>query len=708
MKKLLFLAFAFCFCQVLIGQDIYKAIEDNDQSLVTQILKKNPDLLNAKNPPGQTPLWKAAEKGRLEIARALLILGADPAIGDNENTLPVHIAAKGGNTELFDLLLSKGFDINIKDDGGITPLFYAIESRDPNMVKHVIEKGGSVKSKTNREWPVMLYGVIFGPLETVQILIDNKADVNAKNENGWAPMHSAASFGRTDIAKLLFEKGADIHAESNDGTTPLMAALNPNCYDVAAFLISQGADVNHTGTGGNTAFINVAGRGTVSIAELLLKHGTDINAQNEFGQSALTVCAWSRNPDAMSKFLIINGVEINPKERTAYTPLHNAARQGHLALVENLVHSGAQVNRLDEDGYTPLNFAIINKNPDIVKYLVDHGAFLNMQDNVLGNTELHLAATRGCPEIVGFLLKNGADVTLKNNEGKTALDLAWFYGHKDIAYTLLSNGADDKQLASLVNTPDLLAQPIQQGEASVWFLGHSGWAVKTKNNFLIFDYFINPRTKAPQDSCLASGYIKPEELKDLKVTVFSSHSHNDHYSKEYFTWKETIPDIEYVMCFRPADTDADYTFIPIHEEQTVRDMKISTVKSTDLDGAFLVEVDGLVIFHSGDLANREEELMEAFTEEVDLVASNKLPVDILFAPIRGCGLGLPPHVKKGIEYMVEAIQPKVLVPMHAGDFTLEYKKFADELTITNHRTIMKWVSAKGDHFIYKDEKLASN
>lgn len=100
--------------------------------------------------------------------------------------------------------------------------------------------------------------------------------------------------------------------------------------------------------------------------------------------------------------------------------------------------------------------------------------------------------------------------------------------------------------------------------------------------------------------------------------------------------------------------------------------------------------------------------MKAFTEEVDLVASNNLPVDILFAPIRGCGLGLHPHVKTGVEYMVEVIQPKMFVPMNAWDFTLENKKFADELTIKNHRTKTKWVSAKGDHFTYKDEKLASN
>jgi len=708
MKKLICLAVAVCFCHLLVAQDIYTAIGDGDMNKVQKILQEKPDLLNAQNPPGQTPLWNAAESGNLEIAQALLQLGADPAIGDNEHTLPFHIAAKGGNIELFDLLLSKGFDINVKDDGGVTPIFYAIEGRHPEMVKHVIKKGGSVKAKTNREWPVMLYAAIYGPIETVQILLDNKADINAKNENGWVPLHTASSFGRTDIAKLLVEKGAVVDAETNDGLTPLMAAMNPNCYDVADFLISKGADVNHVTSFGNTALMNVATRGTVSIAELLLEHGVDINAENQNGENALAVCAWARDPDPISKFLIMNGAEVNPKGRTTITPLHNAARQGNLPMVKNLVSGSAQLNRTNEDGFTPLHFAINKKNLEIVEFLVDHGAFLNVQEKVLGNSELHLAAMMGCPDITEFLLDKGADINLKNKEGKTPFDIAWYYGHKEIAYALLAHGADDKQLQAFINAPDLLAQPLPQGEAAIWFLGHSGWAVKTQNNLLIFDYFINPRTSAPLDSCLASGYIKPEELKDLKVTVFSSHSHQDHYNKDIFTWKETIPDIEYVLCFKPGDTDAAYTFIPIHGEQVVRDMKVSTIKSTDLDGGYLVEVDGLVIFHPGDHANGEDALMDSFKEEVDLIAAKKIPVDILFAPIRGCGLGQPNQVKLGVEYMVEAIHPSLFVPMHAGEYSVEYKKFADEFASNGHETTTQWVSAKGDHFKFKKKELASN
>ena len=75
-------------------------------------------------------------------------------------------------------------------------------------------------------------------------------------------------------------------------------------------------------------------------------------------------------------------------------------------------------------------------------------------------------------------------------------------------------------------------------------------------------------------------------------------------------------------------------------------MKISTIHSTDLDGAYLVEVDGLVLFHAGDHTNGkvDEGLLKEFTDEVDLIAAKDLPVDIMFAGIRGCSLGEPEQV----------------------------------------------------------------
>ncbi|MEI6457101.1 MAG: hypothetical protein WCO93_12490, partial [bacterium] len=180
------------------------------------------------------------------------------------------------------------------------------------------------------------------------------------------------------------------------------------------------------------------------------------------------------------------------------------------------------------------------------------------------------------------------------------------------------------------------------------------------------------------------------------------HSHPDHYTKEIFKWKKNIPQVSYVLCFNPPDAAGEYTFIPIHDTKTVDGIKISTVRSTDLDGGFLLEVDGLVIFQPGDLANRQDDLMKAFTDEIDLVASKGVKVDMAFAPIRGCGLGQPPQVKLGVNYMIDKLQPNLFIPMHAGAATDTYRLFADEIRIEKPNQKVQAVVNKGDHFSYKN------
>ena len=65
---------------------------------------------------------------------------------------------------------------------------------------------------------------------------------------------------------------------------------------------------------------------------------------------------------------------------------------------------------------------------------------------------------------------------------------------------------------------------MKEIEAKIYYIYHSGFAIKTKNHFLIFDYYKEPieNDKTHQQSSVLS----PENIKDMKnIFVFSSHSH---------------------------------------------------------------------------------------------------------------------------------------------------------------------------------------
>ena len=102
-----------------------------------------------------------------------------------------------------------------------------------------------------------------------------------------------------------------------------------------------------------------------------------------------------------------------PQEK-GISPLHQAAFQGSIERVQELISSGADVNAKDEFDWTPLHDAAIQGHTQIVKLLIAAGANVNAQDNEEQYTPLHEAARMNYPEIKKMLIDAGADTTLKD------------------------------------------------------------------------------------------------------------------------------------------------------------------------------------------------------------------------------------------------------------------------------------------------------
>ena len=133
-------------------------------------------------------------------------------------------------------------------------------------------------------------------------------------------------------------------------------------------------------------------------------------------------------------------------------------------------------------------------------------------------------------------------------------------------------------------------------KAKVWYLAHSGFAVQTESSFLIFDYYLDE----PKGGTIEQGVIDPKELAEKNVIVFVSHNHDDHFNPVIFEWQKTIPNIRYILS---NDIPEIPNAIMIGPDDTVEqeDLVVKTYRSTDEGVAFLVQIDGLAIYHAGDL-----------------------------------------------------------------------------------------------------------
>lgn len=661
----------------LYASEIHDAVRENDIERVKTLLKEDPSLLNALDDNSMTPLNTAAFGGHPELVRMLLENGADISIGDVDNSQPIHCAAISGNVQVAELLLAHGADVNEADNNGATPLTFA----------------------TGR-----------GHLEMIRYLVEHGADINAQNREGLTFLHIAVWRGRTDIVQALLEQGADPNIGNNQGVTPLFWPNGENCYAIAQLLIENGARIDARNQTNSTPLHFIAGTGSVRATELLLSHGADINAMSDFGWTPLCMAALSNAE--ITKYLISHGADVNPhkieptKEIPCHvgqdTPLHCAVRSDSVNTVKVLVENGALVNVTNEDGMTPLHMAVRNGNAEMVRFLIKNNAVVNVKDEKYGRTEIHTAAIKGYYNIVKILIQNGAQIDLQDYEGKTPWDHAKYHGFTQIANLLSPEKTDASAQAIPAEKIDVKTE-LQPKEAIIWHLGHSGWAIKTANHFLIFDYAKHAANPIPINASLASGYIIPWEIGGQQITVFVSHHHGDHYDPRIFEWYADIPNVEYVFGFQPRDIQVPYNYIGPRTEKTLGDMKVTTIKSNDAGVGFLVEVDGLTILHPGDHANGYMDMSGTYTAEIDALANKH--IDLAFFAILGCSLGTPESVQLGVHYAIEKLNPKVLFPMHAGNATYRYREFVEEATERNYTTQLAYALDEGDRFMFTGGKV---
>jgi ankyrin repeat protein/L-ascorbate metabolism protein UlaG (beta-lactamase superfamily) len=628
-------------------------------------------------------LFPAAPAGAGEIHRAIAqndrdavarLLARDtglvraPDEEDRFASLPMHLAAIQGNVEITRLLLEAGADVDCGDSDESTPLDVAALNRKKDLVEFLISRG---------------------------------ADVNRRDKNGAYSLSFAASGGDTAIVRVILAAGADLNYRSAEGTTLLHMAASRGLNGLCDALFARGADMNAANGIGQTPLHWVAMGRRPEMVTLLLDHGANIAALDEHGETPLTVAAFSDRLEA-AQILLDRGADPNAAMTNGVTPLFVACWQGKPDLARALIAKGADVNHKDQDGKTSLLAAADRGNAELVGILLDAGADCRVADPKTGATPLHLAAARGYGEVAGLLLTRGALADAKENEGRTPIQLAETYGHRGLVGRLKAAGSST---AGLVPGNGAFAdQPkVNGGEAVVWSLGHSSWAIRTKSHVLVFDYA--PAIPPADEPGLANGRVVPEEIAGERVAVFASHEHRDHYDAEVFGWRDKVKDVAYVMGFQPPDVSG-YEFVGPHEAKKIQGMKVSAIRSNDSGAGFLVEVDGLVIFHAGDHANRTRDFSGPYKEEIEWLAARGVRPDMAFFPVSGCGFGDQEAVRLGVEYALETLQPAAFFPMHGGASGTRCREFGDACK-PNFPGIQVYAAQNpGDHFIYRKGKVS--
>ena len=284
------------------------------------------------NRGGMTGLMIAARDGRMEAARTLLKLGADPNFADPDGSTPLIVALMNGHWDMAKLLIESGSDVNAWDLWGQSPLYMAVDM-------NTLPKGARTELPTMDQATGM---------DIIHLLIARGANVNVQLKL------------RPPYRNVGQDRLAD--PEIDYGTTPLMRAAKAADVPAMKALLDAGARVDLRNSLGHTALLLAAGatrgratptRGgnydeeqAIAAVKMLLAAGADVKVTGYKPDSPTTGA------------LRCTGYVAIPDCYKGETVMHGAALRGWVKLAELLKQAGAEMDATDADGKTPLDYAM--------------------------------------------------------------------------------------------------------------------------------------------------------------------------------------------------------------------------------------------------------------------------------------------------------------------------------------------------------------
>lgn len=355
--------------------DVHRAAQAGDVARLKALIDASPELVNAKNEDGDTPLHTAATAGRTEAALYLIGRGADIEARNSADQSPLLYAAYVGDAALVDTLVARGAKFDYQDTRGNSPFHFAARG---------------------------------GHMAIVELLASKGARLDLKGNQGRTPLFLAAMNGRTEVVKFLLARGARPGTAADDGQTPLTAALENGHAGTAEAFLDAGVPIEGDEKALNRFMHLAADAGSDRIVDALLAKGASLDDVGAKGRSLLHDAAIGGSTSLAGR-VIARGGNIDAADVAGKTALHYAVRAGRRDIAEMLLGAGADPNIPDADGRTPLHIAEDNVNADMAALLRKKGA-REMERRVY---RLERASARGAEGTGDVPL----DITYVANEG---------------------------------------------------------------------------------------------------------------------------------------------------------------------------------------------------------------------------------------------------------------------------------------------------
>ena len=192
-------------------RDLIRAVHAQDKREVGEILKRQPELVNARNRAGLTALYLVCgPPGPIDMVEFLIEKGADvnTRMGNKETAL--IMAIKSLQPEIVKLLLSNGADPDATTGGGDHVLFIAAQQGRKDLIKLLVEYGANVNAKNRDGQTILFYDMILKDNGFLKTLVKRGIDVNVRdNADRMTAVEKARGYKYADAVEILTAARAD-------------------------------------------------------------------------------------------------------------------------------------------------------------------------------------------------------------------------------------------------------------------------------------------------------------------------------------------------------------------------------------------------------------------------------------------------------------------------------------------------------------------
>lgn len=291
-----------------------------------------------------------------------------------------------------------------------------------------------------------------GNVEVLAARIKEGANVNQIDEHGNCPLHLAAQKNATECLALLLQAGADPLVRNAEGKTAIQLVTAPDTVRVLRDAMAQRRleiEICRAVANGNlrplrtvlnnpqrkfnpnildesnsmSLLMLACSQGDVELVKTLIAAGADVNYISAKRRSVLHI-AVDHNQPAVVTALLAAGANPMQQAGNSAMPIHDAVWNNRVECVKALLPAYKSINYSPDGAHNglPLNLAIDRGWTTIIQLFIDAGMDLNTCQ--YGTPPLIHAAASGKVNIVQQLLRAGADVNARSQNGQTAKDVA--------------------------------------------------------------------------------------------------------------------------------------------------------------------------------------------------------------------------------------------------------------------------------------------